>query len=79
MATMVGSEEKTRLFWALGPYEYRTSKQAAQEELDTGFGLRKLGLEKGDKVAIYAETSYITLYLFGLIQCNLAIDGSRYC
>jgi long-chain acyl-CoA synthetase len=61
---VAGSAERTQVFWELGPYEYRTYQQVAQEGIDVGFGLRKLGLAKGDKLAIYAETSYIPLSPF---------------
>lgn len=57
---VVGSEQ-ARDFWELGPYEYRTYRQVAQEGMDVGFGLRKLGLAKGDKLAIYADTSYFPI------------------
>ena len=50
--------EKTWMFWELGPFEYRTYEQVGKEGLDVGSGLRKLGLVKGDKLAIYADTSY---------------------
>lgn len=58
---VVGSAERAQVFWELGPYEYRTYQQVAQEGMNVGFGLRKLGLAKGDKLAIYADTSYIPL------------------
>jgi len=54
--------EKMWMFWELGPFEYRSYKEAAKEGLDIGAGLVKLGLVKGDKVAIYADTSYVLLY-----------------
>jgi long-chain acyl-CoA synthetase len=57
-AANAASEPKVYMFWELGPYEYRSYKEVAQEGLDVGSGLRKLGLERGDKIAIYAETSY---------------------
>ena len=50
--------KNSRMFWELGPYEYRSYRQVAQEGLHLGSGLRKMGLETGDKVAIYADTSY---------------------
>lgn len=52
------SVEKEWMFWELGPFEYRSYRQAVQEGLDVGSGLVKLGLGKGDKVALYADTSY---------------------
>lgn len=56
------SEPKVFMFWELGPYEYQSYKQAAQEGLHVGSGLRKLGLEKDDKITIYAETSYFPYF-----------------
>ena len=47
------------LFWELGPYEYRSYNEVALEGLDLGGGLRRMGLSSGDRVHIYAETSYI--------------------
>jgi len=52
--------EKIRTFWELGPFEYRSYKQVLQEGLEIGIGLRKIGLVKGDNIAIYAETSYVS-------------------
>jgi len=49
--------EKEWMFWELGPFEYRSYRQAGRERLDLGAGLRKVGLEKGDKVVIYGDTS----------------------
>ena len=51
--------EKEWMFWELGPFEYRSYKQAAREGLELGAGLRQVGLEKGDKVVIYGDTSYL--------------------
>ena len=62
---MDGSEtvsEKIRMFWELGPFEYRSYKQVAQEGLEVGSGLSNLGLVKGDKIAIYADASYISRF-----------------
>jgi long-chain acyl-CoA synthetase len=53
---------KLQMFWELGPFEYRTYKQVAAEGMDIGSAMRKLGMEKGDMVAIYAETSYFPVY-----------------
>jgi long-chain acyl-CoA synthetase len=51
------SVDKEWLYWELGPFTYRSYKEAVQEGLHVGAGLVKLGLGKGDKVAIYADTS----------------------
>jgi long-chain acyl-CoA synthetase len=66
-----------RMSWELGPYQYQSYEQVAQEGLHLGYGLRKMGLENGDKVAIYADTSYFPI-LFSLIQGTLAVNGSGY-
>ena len=47
VADVVGSAEQARNFWELGPYEYRTYRQVAQEGIDVGFGLRKSGFGEG--------------------------------
>jgi long-chain acyl-CoA synthetase len=52
----------TRMVWELAPYEYRTYREVVSEVSTLASGLRAMGLEPGDKVAIYAETSYIHLH-----------------
>jgi long-chain acyl-CoA synthetase len=64
-------QEKTWMFWELGPFEYRSYRQVAKEGLDVGAGLVKLGLEKGDKVAVYADTSYVSFVRTELIAARL--------
>ena len=54
--------EKKWMYWELGPYTYRTYEEVGQEGLELGAGLRKLGLNKGDKIVLYGDTSYITIY-----------------
>jgi long-chain acyl-CoA synthetase len=49
----------SRMFWELGPYTYRTYRDVVSEVSMLASGLRAMGLEPGDKVAIYAETSYV--------------------
>lgn len=51
--------EKTWMYWELGPFEYKSYRLVAKEGLNVGAGLIKLGLENGDKLAIYADTSYV--------------------
>jgi len=68
--------ERETLFWELGPYEYRTYNEVAREGLDLGGGLRRMGLSKGDRVNIYADTSYVFTFSW-LTQRTLAIDGAR--
>jgi len=66
--------ERVRIFWELGPYEFRSYKEVASEGLNLGAGLRKLGLAKGDKLNIYAETSCVP-HVSSLIECMLATNG----
>jgi hypothetical protein len=74
------SVEKAWMFWELGPFEYRSYKQAAKEGLNLGAGLVKLGLEKGDKVAVYADTSYDLLIYITDIRAHwqLIAQGTFY-
>ena len=65
------SLQQTGFNWELGPFEYRSYKQVAKEGLDVGAGLVKLGLEKGDKVAVYADTSYVPFVRTELIAARL--------
>src|SRR5271170_165307 len=51
--------QRPRMFWELGHYEFRSYKEVVCEGLNLGAGLRRLGLVKGDKVSIYADTSYV--------------------
>jgi len=51
------SVDKAWMFWELGPFTYRSYREAAREGLEVGAGLVKLGLGAGEKVAIYADTS----------------------
>lgn len=70
--------EKKWMFWELGPFEYRSYKQVAKEGLDIGAGLVKLGLERDDRLAIYADTSYdFSTYVDLIVQCPLADYGTR--
>jgi long-chain acyl-CoA synthetase len=55
--------EKTWMYWELGPFTFRSYSEAAQEGLDVGAGLVNLGLKKGDKLAIYADTSFVLLHV----------------
>ncbi|KAK4191990.1 hypothetical protein QBC35DRAFT_259980 [Podospora australis] len=49
--------EKSWTFFEMSPYEYITFTEYEQLILQLGAGLRKLGLEKEDRVHIYAATS----------------------
>ena len=57
------SIEKAWMYWELGPFTYRSYEEAVREGLDLGAGFVKLGLGKGDRVAIYADTSYVPVCL----------------
>lgn len=46
-------------FWELSPYIYRTFKQVGEESASLGAGLRNLGLNPGDRIELYAGTSYL--------------------
>ena len=70
--------EKAWMFWELGPFEYRTYREVAKEGLNVGAGLVKLGMGKGDKLAIYADTSYVFFLLELMGEGKLAAYGSRY-
>ncbi|KAK3398612.1 hypothetical protein B0T20DRAFT_213590 [Sordaria brevicollis] len=58
---MVDGEErevdKNWTYFELGHYEFITFKQYEQLTLDVGAGLRAIGLNKGDRVHIFAATS----------------------
>ena len=47
-------------FWELSPYVYRSFKQVGEESAALGSGLRNLGLNPGDRIELYAGTSYVT-------------------
>lgn len=51
---------KTWIYQELSPYKYRSYRDLGTESLDIGAGLRKLGLRPSDKIAIYAETRYLS-------------------
>jgi long-chain acyl-CoA synthetase len=46
-------------FWELSPYIYRSFKQVGEESAALGAGLRNLGLDPGDRIELYAGTSYV--------------------
>jgi len=50
---------KTWYYSELSPYQYRTYNDLEIEMTAIGAGLRKLGLNAGDKVGLYADTSYV--------------------
>ncbi|KAK9422667.1 hypothetical protein SUNI508_00530 [Seiridium unicorne] len=49
--------DKNWTFFELSPYEYITYHEYEKLVLNIGSGLRKLGMEKGDRVHIFAATS----------------------
>jgi hypothetical protein len=50
---------KTWYYSELSPYQYRTYNELGLESNAIGSGLRNLGLKPGDKVSLYADTSYV--------------------
>ena len=59
-----GVEQQVTKKWVyseLSPYEYRTYRDLGAESNSIGAGLRKLGLKPGDRVGLYADTSYYFL------------------
>ena len=59
---MVDGEErqipKKWTYWELSPYIYRSFKQVGEESAALGAGLINLGLKAGDRIELYAGTSY---------------------
>jgi hypothetical protein len=56
-----GVEQQVTKKWIyseLSPYEYRSYRDLGEESTSIGAGLRKLGLQPGDHVGLYADTSY---------------------
>jgi long-chain acyl-CoA synthetase len=49
-------------YWELSPYFYRSFKQVGEESAALGSGLRNLGLNPGDRIELYAGTSYVSVY-----------------
>ncbi|CAJ2513727.1 Uu.00g018460.m01.CDS01 [Anthostomella pinea] len=49
--------DKAWTFFELSPYEYLTYNDYERLVLNVGFGLRKLGMAKGDRIHIFAATS----------------------
>ena len=49
--------EKDWLYWELGPFEFKSYNDVAEEALRIGAGLRELGLDEGDRIVVYADTS----------------------
>ncbi|KAI1354669.1 acetyl-CoA synthetase-like protein [Xylaria sp. FL0043] len=49
--------EKKWTYFELSPYKYLTYKEYETRALNVGAGLRKLGLEPGDRIHIFASTS----------------------
>ncbi|GAW27191.1 putative long-chain-fatty-acid- ligase protein [Rosellinia necatrix] len=51
--------EKKWTYFELSPYKFLTYKEYETRALNVGAGLRKLGLEPGDKLHIFASTRYL--------------------
>lgn len=78
---MVDGEErqtpKKWTFWELSPYIYRSFKDVGTESAALGAGLRNLGINPGDRIELYAGTSYYhTLPMTLTFQGELATYGS---
>ncbi|KAI1174595.1 hypothetical protein F4777DRAFT_375715 [Nemania sp. FL0916] len=56
--------DKAWTYFELSPYEYVTYNDYETLTLNVGAGLRKLGMEKGDRVHIFAATSANWLTMF---------------
>jgi len=57
-----GVEQETTKKWVyaeLSPYKYRTYRDVGNESKAIGAALRKLGLDSGDRVGLYADTWYL--------------------
>jgi len=69
LTKMVDGQEtqvpKKWTFWELSPYIYRSFKQVGEESAALGAGLRNLGLNPGDRIELYAGTSYGSTYCSG--------------
>ncbi|KAL9608118.1 MAG: hypothetical protein Q9167_007025 [Letrouitia subvulpina] len=49
--------EKTWTYYEMGPYHFLTFKEYEEIALKCGSGLRKLGMEKGDRLHLFAGTT----------------------
>lgn len=61
-----GAEQEFEKEWTyseLSPYRFTTFTEHYQRALSLGCGLRKLGLNPGDKVSIYASTRCVLIHL----------------
>jgi long-chain acyl-CoA synthetase len=66
-------------YWELSPYIYRSFKDVGTESAALGAGLRNLGLNPGDRIELYAGTSYVPALPITLTcQGKLAAHGSGY-
>jgi long-chain acyl-CoA synthetase len=63
LTKIVNGEErqipKKWTYWELSAYQYRSFKQVGEESAALGSGLRNLGLNPGDRIELYAGTSYV--------------------
>ena len=58
-------------YWELSPYIYRSFKQVGEESAALGAGLRNLGLNPGDRIELYAGTSYDLLLKNTLTKAHI--------
>jgi long-chain acyl-CoA synthetase len=82
LTRMVDGEErqipKKWTFWELSPYIYRSFKEVGEESAALGSGLRNLGLNPGDRIELYAGTSYCPyITQTNITQSQLAAYGTR--
>lgn len=61
--------EKKWTFFEMGRYEYVTFGQYFERAMRIGSGYRKLGLERGDRVHIFAATRYLFFVSMQKITC----------
>jgi len=55
--------KKQWTYYELSPYKYLTYKEYETRALNVGAGLRKLGLEPGDILHIFATTRYLSNWI----------------
>jgi long-chain acyl-CoA synthetase len=69
--------EKKWTFFEMSDFKYLSFRQYMNLAMSLGSGLRHLGLEKNDRLHIYAATRYVTPA--PLFFCNLATECYQQC
>ena len=59
--------DKNWKYYELSRYSYLTFSEYETRILQVGAGLRKLGLEKDDRVHMFASTRYVCLKEMGMV------------